>query len=82
MLNHARRSSCALETAMANCGDHQQCWVIVRLLPKMQRVTVNRFHRRVDADDHLQFLQQQVPAGQFEVMFDINPEEAQFSYGL
>ena len=44
-------------------------WILVRFLPGMQRVIVSRFHKRVDAEGHLQFLQQQ--GGEFVIMFDL-----------
>ncbi len=52
-------------------SDRLKHWVIVRLLPKMQRVVIERFHRRADADGHLQFLQQRIPAEIFIVVFDV-----------
>jgi hypothetical protein len=75
MLYHAERNDSALENHSVTYRDRLQCWAIVRLLPNMQRVTVNRFYRRADADGHLQFLQRQIPTGKFEVMFDVNASE-------
>ena len=43
-------------------------WILVRFLPGMQRVIVGRFHKRVDAEGHLNFLKQQ--GGEFVLMFD------------
>lgn len=45
-------------------------WVIVRLLPKMQRVVVGRFYKWSDADGHLQLLRQLIPAARFTIIFD------------
>lgn len=45
-------------------------WIIVRLLPKMQRVVVGRFRTRSDADGHLTFLREQIPNATFIVIFD------------
>ncbi len=42
-----------------------------RLLPKMQRVAIERSHRRADTDGHLYFLRQRIPDGIFIVVFDI-----------
>jgi hypothetical protein len=50
--------------------DRLKRWAIARLLPNQQPVIVARFRKRSDADGHLQFLQQQIPDGQFLVMFD------------
>jgi hypothetical protein len=37
----------------------------------MQRVVIERFRRRADADGHLQFLQQRIPTETFIVVFDV-----------
>ncbi len=47
-------------------------WVMVRLLPKMQRLTVGQFRTRSDADGHLEILRRLVPGGKFAVIF--NPD--------
>jgi hypothetical protein len=47
-------------------------WVMVRLLPKMQRLTVGQFRTRSDADGHLEILHRLIPCGKFVVMF--NPD--------
>ena len=46
-------------------------WVIVRLLPKMQRVIVARFRKRSDAEGHLQALKRLMPDAQFIIIFDL-----------
>ncbi|WP_416669670.1 hypothetical protein [Egbenema bharatensis] len=51
-------------------------WMIVRLLPKMQRVVVGRFRRRVDAEGHLRFLRQHIPEGEFRIVFDCPSPES------
>lgn len=50
-------------------------WAIVRLLPTNQWVVIGRFHKRSDAEGHLQFWQQQVPDEQFKVVFDLQEEQ-------
>ncbi len=50
--------------------DRLKRWAIARLVPNQKPVVVARFRKRSDADGHLQFLQQQIPDGQFLVMFD------------
>ena len=62
-------------------SDRLKHWTIVRLLPKMQRVVIERFRRRSDADGHLRFLQQHIPDGTFIVIFDvtIKPGAKQFN---
>jgi hypothetical protein len=47
-------------------------WVLVRLLPNMQRVTVGQYRNRSDADGHLQIIRRLMPNAEFEVMF--NPD--------
>ncbi|OLT60418.1 hypothetical protein [Moorena bouillonii] len=46
-------------------------WVIVRLLPKMQRVIVARFRNRSDAQGHLQALKRLMPDAEFIIIFDL-----------
>ena len=53
-------------------------WCIVRQLPEMQRVIVDRFRRYQDADARLQFLrQQQTRDTQFVVLFEPEADVAQ-----
>ncbi len=75
MLKNAECHDSALGNPVVSYRDRLQCWAIVRLLPDMQRVVVNRFYRRADADGHLQFLQRQIPAAEFALMFDANDRE-------
>ncbi|NEO40321.1 MAG: SPOR domain-containing protein [Moorea sp. SIOASIH] len=46
-------------------------WVVVRLLPKMQRVVVGRFRNRSDAEGHMQALKRLMPDAEFIILFDI-----------
>lgn len=50
--------------------DRLNPWIVVRLLPKMQRIIVGRFHSRSDADGHLKTLRRLIPQASFVVMFD------------
>jgi hypothetical protein len=46
-------------------------WAIARPLPNnIQSVIVGRFRRRVDAEEHLKFLRQRIPAAKFFIVFD------------
>ncbi|WP_424101975.1 hypothetical protein [Moorena producens] len=54
--------------------DRLSPWVIVRLLPKMQRVVVARFRNRSDAEGHLRRLQQLMPDVKFVIIFDTGEE--------
>ena len=47
-------------------------WVLVRLLPNLQQITVAQYRSRSDADGHLQVIRRLMPNAKFEVMF--NPE--------
>ncbi|WP_066376230.1 SPOR domain-containing protein [Anabaena sp. CA = ATCC 33047] len=51
-------------------------WVIVRLLPDMQRVTVASFRSRSYAETYLRSLRQLFPDAYFVVVFDCEYEEA------
>lgn len=48
-------------------------WAIVRFLPDMQRVIIERFRSPADAEGYLKFLRQEMPHGKFEVVFDYPP---------
>ncbi|NEQ18261.1 MAG: hypothetical protein F6K10_31920 [Moorea sp. SIO2B7] len=55
-------------------------WVVIRLLPNMQRVVVARFRNRSDAEGHLWALKRLMPDAEFIIIFDvgnnpINPRE-------
>lgn len=50
--------------------DSLYCWLIVRLLPNMQRKVVARCRTRSDADGHLQALRRLMPDTEFTVVFD------------
>ncbi|NET66772.1 MAG: hypothetical protein F6K63_21245 [Moorea sp. SIO1G6] len=54
--------------------DRLSPWVIVRLLPKMQRVVVARFRNRSDAEGHLRSLRQLMPDVKFVIIFDTGEE--------
>jgi hypothetical protein len=47
-------------------------WVLVRLLPNMQRAIVGQYRNRSDADGHLEIIRRLMPNAEFEVMF--NPD--------
>ncbi|MDB9526936.1 hypothetical protein PN498_13130 [Oscillatoria sp. CS-180] len=49
-------------------------WCIVRQLPEMKRVVVDRFRRYQDADARAQFLRRQTPSSTFVVLF--SPDSA------
>lgn len=50
-------------------------WIVVRLLPNMQRVVVGRYRYRSDADGHLAILQRRIPDSEFVVVFDVQDVE-------
>ena len=45
-------------------------WVVVLLLPKMQRLDVARFHSFSDTDGHAQVLRRLQPDREYVVMFE------------
>ena len=51
-------------------GDRLKRWAVVRLLAKMQRVTVARFVKASDADGFAQALRRLEPHAKFIVVFD------------
>lgn len=48
-------------------------WCIVRQLPEMKQVIVDRFHHYHDADARMQFLRRQSPNTHLSVRFAPNP---------
>ena len=54
-------------------------WVLVRLLPNMQRVIVGQYRNRSDADGHLEIIRRLMPNDKFVVMFNpdvVKPQQA------
>ncbi|WP_416675219.1 hypothetical protein [Egbenema bharatensis] len=45
-------------------------WAVIRLLPNCQRVVVDRFRSRSDAEGHAQAMRRLVTDGEFIVVFD------------
>jgi hypothetical protein len=45
-------------------------WIVVRLLPNLQRVVMGRFRSWSDADGHLRVLKQLLPAAKLTLIFD------------
>lgn len=58
------------------------CWLLVRLLPNMQRVTVAQYRSRSDADGHLEILRRLMPNAEFVVMFNPGLPSVMFNPGL
>jgi hypothetical protein len=50
-------------------------WCLVRLLPKMQRLTVGRFRRWNDAHEHMRILRQLVPEANYAIIYDPGLEQ-------
>lgn len=53
-------------------------WAVVRLLPNLQRVVVNRFRRRGDAENYVYLLRRCTSEGNFIIVFD-PPSESTIS---
>lgn len=51
-------------------------WSIVRILPDMHSRVIIRFHRRNDAEAHLQILRTKNPTASYEIVFDIIPKHS------
>ncbi|MBD2578654.1 hypothetical protein [Oscillatoria sp. FACHB-1406] len=45
-------------------------WIIVRLLPNLQRIVVGRFRSWSDAEGHLKVLRRLIPMASMIVVFD------------
>ncbi|MEG4328487.1 MULTISPECIES: hypothetical protein [unclassified Microcoleus] len=45
-------------------------WIVVRLLPNLQRVVIGRFRSWSDAEGHLRVLKQLLPAARLTLVFD------------
>ena len=45
-------------------------WIVVRLLPNLQRTVVGRFRSWSDTDGHLRVLKQLLPGVRLTVIFD------------
>jgi hypothetical protein len=54
------------------CNKRLSPWVIVRLLPNLQRRVVGRFRSRSDAEGHLQALQRLMPDAEMIILFDVD----------
>ncbi len=56
--------------------DRLNRWLIVRLLPNMQRITVAHFFRHSDAEGHQRMIRQLIPNARFVIVFnaDVNLE--------
>ncbi|HIK14201.1 MAG TPA: hypothetical protein IGS53_02700 [Leptolyngbyaceae cyanobacterium M33_DOE_097] len=49
-------------------------WVIHKLLPNLNQMSVSRFRKRTEAEAYLRVLQQTQPNAKFEIIFDIGRE--------
>ncbi|MEG3898878.1 MULTISPECIES: hypothetical protein [unclassified Microcoleus] len=50
-------------------------WVIYRHLPNLQRLTVARFRRRNDAEEHLRIIKRLLPQVEFAIAFEVNSQQ-------
>jgi hypothetical protein len=55
--------------------NHVNPWCIVRQQPNRQSRLIVRFHRRADAEAHLQILRSKNPTASYEVIFDLASEQ-------
>ncbi|NEQ33131.1 MAG: hypothetical protein F6K04_19390 [Leptolyngbya sp. SIO4C5] len=69
---HQPPSTAAISSCkqLATYRDRLHPWCIIRLLPKMQRITVARCRSRNDADAHLRIIKQLMPHASFVILFD------------
>lgn len=50
-------------------------WVICRLSPNWQRLTVARFRHRNDAEEHLKVLKRLLPQTPLAIAFEVSPPQ-------
>ena len=58
------------DIAASNYWQRLHPWCIIRLLPKMQRIVVQRFRYRSQAEDYLKALRRTFPNAIHEIIFD------------
>jgi len=56
-------------------------WVIYRFLPNLQRLTVARFRRRNDAEEHLRIIKRLLPQVKFAIAFEASQQHLVNSAG-
>ncbi|MGV0027147.1 hypothetical protein [Phormidesmis priestleyi] len=49
-------------------------WCIVRFLPQMQRIVIQRFRYRSQAEEYLRVLKRLLPHANHQIIFDPAPE--------
>ena len=57
-------------SAVSNYWQRLHPWCIIRLLPKMQRIVVQRFRYRSQAEAYLKALRRTFPNATHEIVFD------------
>ncbi len=51
-------------------SDQLSPWVVYRLLPNCQRLLMERFRKRSNAEDYVRVLQQLQPSSKFTIVFE------------
>jgi hypothetical protein len=64
---------------MMNYRNQLSPWVIYQLLPNCQRLLVERFRRRSEAEAYLKALQRLQSQAEFTIVFELEPSEKPFS---
>lgn len=59
--------------------DSLRAWVIYQLLSNCQRLIVERFRRRSEAENYLRVLQRLQPQAKYTIVFEMEPEIEQTS---
>ncbi|MBW4659835.1 MAG: hypothetical protein KME15_14260 [Drouetiella hepatica Uher 2000/2452] len=55
-------------------SDQLRPWVVYRLLPNCQRLMMERFRNRNNAEDYVRIMRQMQPDAQFEIVFESSPK--------
>ena len=68
----ADTSTCTESSSYRLSNYRQQLypWCLVRLLPKLQRITVARFRHRNEAEEHYKVLRRLIPQASFVIVFE------------
>lgn len=53
--------------------DQLSPWVVYRLLPNCQRMMMERFRKRNDAEEYVKVICRMQPGEEFEIVFEVEP---------
>lgn len=62
------------DSAAQNYWTRLHPWCIIRLLPKMQRIVVQRFRTRTEAEEYLKIVRKLMPTTVHQIVFEPETE--------